>query len=83
MRPMIMLASGEFMSAYYAETCRKEWLDAGANWRRAKREARKVFRGSWRDYQAARLERMAGIYPPPAGLSIDHSALSWWRNHHA
>jgi hypothetical protein len=75
----MVIADGAFMAAYYSELTRKEWLDAGANWRRAKREARKVLNGSWREYQAERLDGMAGLYPPKEPIAIDRSAFSWWK----
>lgn len=77
---MMMFADGAFMSAYYAEICRQEWLGAGADWRRAKREARKVLNGSWREYQAERLDRLAGLHPPTGDIKIDRSAYFWWKN---
>lgn len=83
MKPKIIYATGAFMAEYNAEQCRKEWLDAGADWRRAKREARKVRDGSWREYQADRLERIAGLNPRAIGMNaagIDRTAFSWWRN---
>jgi hypothetical protein len=43
-KPDLILASASFMAAYEAELTRHEWLDRGANWRRAKREANKVLR---------------------------------------
>lgn len=76
--PNLIYASHDFMTAYEAERVRGELLAAGANWRRAKREARKVARAGWRQAAIDRLDRLAN----PQYTGINHTALSWWRNPH-
>jgi hypothetical protein len=48
-KPGMIIASRTFYACYLGEMARQEWLDKGANWRRAKREARKATERSLRD----------------------------------
>jgi vacuolar-type H+-ATPase subunit E/Vma4 len=76
MKPDMIIASSGFMAAWESERTRQAFLAAGANWRRAKREARKALQRSWREAAVERLERLAN----PQFSGIDRTALSWWRN---
>lgn len=51
MKPDHIIVSRLYYAVYLGEMARQEWLDRGANWRRAKREARKATKRHLRDAQ--------------------------------